>query len=103
MIDFGQNGSASEQEITALFIKYVPFEPLPGDLARQLKDRVLSEVKTSLKNKQFSMPYAAIALRYKTAKRSEYRPLLWGLIGSVMFVALLVAVLFFGHFLDHIF
>jgi hypothetical protein len=71
MIDFGQNGSASEQEITALFIKYVPFEPLPGDLARQLKDRVLLEVKTSLKNKKFSLPYTAIAIGCKTANHSN--------------------------------
>jgi hypothetical protein len=53
MIDFGQQSSHNEQEIAALFLTYLPLEPLPVDLANRLKARVLQEVKHSFDRNPF--------------------------------------------------
>lgn len=55
MIDFGQQSSYNDQETTALFLTYLPLEPLPVELANRLKTRVLQEVKNSFDRNPFTI------------------------------------------------
>jgi hypothetical protein len=49
MTDLRDSGSFSDQEMFLLFRQYLPVQPLPAKVARQITVLVLAEVATSLR------------------------------------------------------
>jgi hypothetical protein len=49
MTDFRDHEPFSDQELVLLFRQYLPLQPLPAELARQITLLVLAEVAISLK------------------------------------------------------
>lgn len=76
MIDFGQQRSSNEQEITALFLSYLPLEPLPVELAKRLKAQVLLEVKGSLKRHSITLAPFPLTRKNLAQIRLWYRPII---------------------------
>jgi hypothetical protein len=69
MCEVSHSPSICEQEVQALFARYLPLQPLPPELAARLKQRVLAEVNMKLHRSFLVWPIVHLQLMWRWRDR----------------------------------
>lgn len=64
MCELSQGSSLSDQEVQALFARYLPLQSLPPDMAARINRRIMREVNVRLRRKLFVWSIADLCLSW---------------------------------------